>query len=73
MKKVGGFDDMQSDGSYMVRGYNGPADGKHLFNADDDGSEAAILRQSQFTDKDKLNESGVDRGSLYSSAMEAAR
>lgn len=71
LKKVGGFDDMQSQGSYMVRGYNGPSDGKHLFNADDDGSDLAMLRQSQFTDKDKLNESAVDHGSLYSSTMEA--
>jgi hypothetical protein len=53
----------------MVRGYNGPADGKHLFNADDD-SEVAVLRQSQVTDMSKDDGSAVGHGSLYSSIVE---
>ena len=39
------FDEMQSQGSYLVRGFNGPAGNKPLFNADDD-SEIASRKES---------------------------
>lgn len=49
LKKVRGFDDMESQGSYMMRGPNAPAEGKAIFNDDDDESEVQMERGSIYS------------------------
>jgi len=43
---VRGFDDVESEGSFMMKGNNAPGNGVQIFDGDDDGSEADMRRGS---------------------------
>lgn len=43
----GGFTDMQSEGSYMVRGFNGQVGNQPIFNDDESENDGSFIRQSQ--------------------------